>query len=651
MARESILGTAGHIDHGKTSLVKALTGHDCDRLPEEKARGITIDIGFAHLNLPGLRVGIVDVPGHEKFIRNMLAGATGIDVALLIVAADDSVMPQTREHLEILKLLGIDHGIIALTKADLVDESQLEIVKEDIRDLVKGSFLETAPLIPTSAHTGRGIAELKEEIRKLVEPLEKTRDRGFFRMGIDRCFVLQGHGAVVTGSVTSGNIKVGEEVEWLPRGELVRVRGLHHHDQAVEQVRWGMRAAINLAGVKHEDLARGQELATPGYLKPTRVLTVHLQALGSLPKPLRHRLPLRLHLGTSEVMATVSLLDVDSAQPGQKVLAQLFLEEPVMATWGQPFVVRDVSAVSTLGGGKVLQPYARKIRRRHFDLLVQLEQLTDSEIWKRVDTALWFAGLEGLEPLALARDAGLTQAQLQEVLPELETRGIALKLAGGKGAPHYLHRGPIQGIESKILTILDRLHQQNPLMTTHDRNHVESQLAWLEAPDLVHKVVDDLIKRKVLAGSAKRIGRTEFAPKLSNSQRKLKDKIVEAHKQSRFQPPEPASFAALAGGQASHLKELFAVAIMEEDLVKVGDNVHLHVDWEKEMRALVGKALADRAAQGGGLTVAEIRDILGTTRKYAVPFCEYLDSVGLTRREGDLRFAATPQTALATPGT
>src|SRR6516162_8236261 len=266
MTRDLILGTAGHIDHGKTSLVKALTGIGCDRLPEEKARGITIDIGFARLDLPPFHLGIVDVPGHERFVKNMLAGATGIDLAVLVVAADDSVMPQTREHLEILRLLGLKHGVIALTKADLVDATTRDVAEMEIRELVQGSFLADAPIVPTSAITGVGLDELKASIADACRRVEQRAGSEWFRLAIDRGFVVQGHGTVVTGSVTSGTVKISDELEWLPKGERVRVRSLHNHDRPVEEVRRGQRAAINLAGVPLEQVVRGQELATPGYL-------------------------------------------------------------------------------------------------------------------------------------------------------------------------------------------------------------------------------------------------------------------------------------------------------------------------------------------------------------------------------------------------
>src|SRR5215475_4986931 len=328
MPRDLILGTAGHIDHGKTSLVKALTGIDCDRLPEEKARGITIDIGFAILDVPPFRLGIVDVPGHERFIKNMLAGATGIDLALLVVAADDSVMPQTREHLEILRLLGLRHGVIALTKVDLVDETTREVVEMEVRELVKDTFLEDAPLVRTSAHSGEGLDLLKTAIAEAAKKVEGHSGRQWFRLAIDRSFIVQGHGTIVTGSVTSGSLKIAEEVEWQPRSQRVRVRSLQNHDKPVEEVHRGMRAAINLAGVHHEDVIRGQEIATPGYLVPSRVLTLRLHCLRDVKRPIKHRVPVRLHVGTAEIMGTVSLLDCDAIEPGAWGLAQIFLEGP-----------------------------------------------------------------------------------------------------------------------------------------------------------------------------------------------------------------------------------------------------------------------------------------------------------------------------------
>ncbi len=633
MIRDLILGTAGHIDHGKTSLVKALTGIDCDRLPEEKARGITIDIGFAILDLPPYRLGIVDVPGHERFVKNMLAGATGIDLALLVVAADDSVMPQTREHLEILRLLGLRHGVIALTKCDLVDETTREVVELEIRELVQGTFLENAPLIATSAHSGLGIAELKAAIAEACQHVEQRQGKQWFRLAIDRSFIVQGHGTVVTGSVTSGSVRAGEEVEWLPRGQRVRIRSLQNHDRSVEEVHVGQRAAINLAGVHHEDVVRGQELATPGYLVPARVMTVRLHCLADMKRPIKHRMPVRFHIGTAEIMGTVALLDADAIEPGQWGLAQVFLDEPALGTWGQPFVIRESSAMQTLGGGQVLQPAARKIRRRHLDMLERIERLWSGDARERALTVAWFGAFGGFTVPELVRGANIGPDEAAELVAKLKEQGELVEISISAARRVLLHKDMVSELEERILGALDRLHEQFPLMSTHDRQKVQSQLDYVGDDALVHATVERLIASKKLVGDLRRIGRADFKPKLSANLRKLKDKLVAAYQAARFQPPEPSSFAGQAGGNAANLKDLFDVCVAEGYLVPIAEDIYLHIEAEAEMRRL----LRERLAEGKGLTVAEIRDMLGTTRKYAVPLCEYLDRAGVTRREGDLR--------------
>jgi selenocysteine-specific elongation factor len=636
MLRDLILGTAGHIDHGKTSLVKALTGIDCDRLPEEKARGITIDIGFATLDLGEFKLGIVDVPGHERFIKNMLAGATGIDLVVLIVAADDSVMPQTREHLEILRLLGLRHGVIALTKCDLVDETTREVVELEIRELVAGSFLENVPLIRTSAHSGMGIPELKAAISDVCQKVEQKTGADWFRLAIDRSFIVQGHGTVVTGSVTSGSVRVGDELEWQPRGEKVRVRSLQNHDRAVEEVHRGMRAAINLAGVHHEDVIRGQELATPGYLVPSRVLTVRLHCLADAKRPIKHRAPVRFHIGTSEIMGAVSLLDCDTIDPGGWGLAQLFLEESATATWGQPFVIRGSSATQTLGGGQVLQPVAKKIRRRHVEMLERIERLWSGDAEQRALTVAWFGGFCGFTPTDLVRGANIGPGETQGLIDRLRVSKQLVEIVVSPTHRLLLHADMIGELDERILSVLGRLHEESPLMTSHDRQKVQSQLDYVGDEGLVHAAVDRLIQQKKVIGDQRRIARADFKPKLSANLRKLKDKVVAAFLEARFQPPEPASFAGAAGGNAASLKDLFDVCIAEGHLVAISQDIYLHSEVEADMR----RRITERLRNGPGMTVAEIRDLLGTTRKYAVPLCEYLDRVGVTRREGDLRVLA-----------
>ncbi len=640
MARDLILGTAGHIDHGKTSLVRALTGVDCDRLPEEKARGITIDIGFASLDLPPFHIGVVDVPGHERFIKNMLAGASGVDLALLVVAADDSVMPQTREHLEILRLLGLRHGVIALTKADLVDDVTREVVELEIRELVRGTFLENAPIISTSAQSGAGIAELKTAVADACRRVEDRGGEEWFRMAIDRSFILQGHGTIVTGSVSSGTLRVGDELEWQPRGERVRVRSLQNHDKSVDEVRRGQRAAINLAGVRHEDVVRGQEVATPGYLIPSRVLDRNTAALPCRQEAAHQTPPAGAHppwhVGNH---GTVALLDCDAIAPGKWGLAQLFLDEPATATWGQPFVVRESSAAHTLGGGQVLQPVARKIRRRHVEVLERIERLWSGDATERAMTIAWFGGFAGFTPADLVRGAGVGPAAAEPLIAQLKSDGTLAELTSGGAKRVLLHRDEyVHELEDRVMGVLSALHKQFPLMTLHDRRKVESRLDYVGDEALVHAAVDRLLAEKRIVGDARRIARADFKPKLTANQRKLKDKIVASYQEARFQPPELASFAGAAGGNAAGLKDLFDVCVAEGFLVRVADDLYLHADADADMRRLVKERLA---RQDAGLTVAEIRDLLGTTRKFAVPLCEYLDLSGVTRREGDLRLPAT----------
>jgi selenocysteine-specific elongation factor len=639
MPRDLILGTAGHIDHGKTSLVRALTGIDCDRLPEEKQRGITIDIGFAHLDLGDCRLGIVDVPGHERFVKNMLAGATGVDLAMLVVSAKESVKPQTREHLDILRLLGLRHGLVAVTMCDLVDETTREVVELEIRELVQGTFLENAPIVPTSAHTGVGIDQLRATLADVCRRVAEQRTAEWFRLAIDRAFVLQGHGTVVTGSATSGSLKVGDELDWHKMDgttERVRVRSLNNHGQGVEEVHRGQRSAVNLAGVPHEAVRRGQELATPGYLVPNRVLTVRLHALAENRRPIKHRLPARLHIGTAEVLATVSLLDCDQIDPGKWGIGQLFLEEPVTAVWGQSFVLRDSSAEHTLGGGQVLQPVAAKVRRRHLESLERVEQLWGDDPEQRVRAAAWFAAFHGFASGDLVRSAGVGPGEAEALVETLKTGGSLVELSLPPHRKLLIHADRLAELEERILAALAGLHAENPLMTNHDRQKTLARLDYVGDDGLLQAVVDRLLKGKKLVGDARRIARADFKPKLSANQRKLKDKVVEAHQSAGFQPPEPASFAPQAGGNTANLKDIFEVAVAEGFLVRVADDIFLHADVEAEMR----RRVAERLQSGPGATVAEVRDLLGTTRKFAVPLCEYLDKIGLTRREGDLRVIA-----------
>jgi selenocysteine-specific elongation factor len=405
----------------------------------------------------------------------------------------------------------------------------------------------------------------------------------------------------------------------------------------VEEVRRGQRAAINMAGIRLEDVVRGQELATPGYLLPSQVLTVRLLCLPGRKRAIKHRLPVRLHLATAEVMATVSLLDGDAIEPGQWGFAQLFAEEPVSAVWGQPFVVRESSALRTIGGGQVLQPTARKIRRRHPEVLQRLQILVSAEAQQKALAVAWFAGFEGFSPGDLVRGAGVTPAEAQAVIRSLQSSGDLVEQPAASGRQFFLHREQVVALEERLVATLARMHDQFPLMATHDRQKVQAQLDYIGSDPIVHATVERLLAKRRLVGDHRRIGLADFRPKLSANLRKLKDRLIATYRESRFQPPEPASFASQAGGNASNLSDLLDVCVAEGHLAKVSNDLFLHSEVEAEMRRLIG----ERLAAGHGLTVAEIRDLLGTTRKYAIPLCEYLDRIGLTRREGDLRLSAS----------
>src|SRR5262249_42568299 len=402
-------------------------------------------------------------------------------------------------------------------------------------ELLQGSFLENAPIIRTSAQTGEGITELKAAIADVCRHVEARTGTEWFRMAIDRSFIVQGHGTVVTGSVTAGSVRVRDEVEWLPRRERVRVRSLQNHDRAVDEVHRGMRAAINLAGVHHEDVLRGQELATPGYLEPARVVTLRLHCLADARRPIKHRLPVRFHVGTAEIMGTVSLLDCDLIEPCQWGLAQLFLEEPATATWGQPFVVRESSATQTMGGGQVLQPVAKKIRRRHLEMLERIERLWSGNPAERALTVAWFGGFGGFTLAHLIRGAGVGPDEAQELMKRLCASGELVEISTSHARHLVLHADMVKELEERILQVLSRLHEQYPLMSAHDRQKVQSHLDYVGDESLVHGAVDRLIQKKKVTGDLRRIARADFKPKLSGNLRKLKDKLVAAYQEARFQ--------------------------------------------------------------------------------------------------------------------
>lgn len=632
-SKDFVLGTAGHIDHGKTALVRALTGVDTDRLPDEKLRGITIDLGFAALDLGPRHIAVVDVPGHERFIRNMLAGATGFDLAMLVIAVDDSVMPQTREHLDILRLLKIRSGLVALTKCDLADDTWVAMVEEEARSLLVGTFLEGCPIVRTSVTTGRGIGELKEILAQVCDAVPSRPDPGPFRLAVDRAFTIPGHGTVVSGTVASGTASIGDELQWLPAGKPVRIRGLHQHDRAVESVGAGSRAAINLAGVRHTEVSRGDELAEPGYLSPSRVLSVQIEGMTHISRPLRHRARYRLHLGTAEVTATLSLLDREPASLPGPALAQLLLPSPVAAVYGQPFVLREESPAITVGGGRVLEPMGRRLRRRDVAAIARLGRLRSADPIERAGAALAGIGLGQWTERSLCRDTGIPRGEIPDVLDRLRASGVIVDIPLGPRRTARVVADLIADLEDRLLRALVRLHEASPRMSAIPRNRLVGSMAYLGDDPLVEGLIGRLKGRGALLADARAVALPDHQPRLSQGERKLKAEIAEAYRVGGMKPPEPAEWMAKSNPRAAAVPELLTLLCEEERIVLVAPGLYLDADVTAEVRRRVSERLAD----GSTLSMSELRDFLGTTRKYAVPIGEYLDRIGLTDREGDVR--------------
>lgn len=640
MTTDLILGTAGHIDHGKTALVRALTGVDTDRLPEEKRRGITIELGFAALNLGDYRLGIVDVPGHERFVRNMLAGATGMDLAMLVVAADDSVKPQTREHLEILRLLNLEAGVLVVTKADLVEPDWLQLVDDEIRELVAGTFLADAPLVHTSVVTGQGLDELRQHLTRAADRAAAGRRlqrlRGPFRLAIDRVFTVAGHGTVVTGSVSSGRTRLGDELTIEPGSLSVRVRGLQNHDRAVEEVHRGQRAAINLAGVHHEALDRGQELCSPGHLVPSRVLTAKVSLLASFNRPLKDRSRVRIHIGTAELLATVRLLGRDLLEPGAAAFVQLFLNQPAVSVWSQPFVLRSESPVVTIGGGIVLDPNAERIRAIDDETVGWIERLASPDVDERSAAALYFANLRDWQPADLPRTAGVEDVDRAQA--RLRERGELLEIVLSPTRTFRVHERAFDRLCRRIAASLRRLHERHPLRTAHERSAILNAFRYVGDEAVLLAALRRMQSQGQVQFTDKGVTLAGHGPRLSSNERKVLAELLDTFQQAGLQTPSVPQCQALASRNQATVPQLLALAVEAGDLVEIGPDYFLHAGVLRDTQAL----LADKLRGTEGLTLSQIREILNTTRKYAVPLCEFLDRTGFTVRHGDIRMLAAP---------
>ena len=635
MLNDLILGTAGHIDHGKTSLIGALTGTNTDRLPEEQKRGITIELGYAHLDLPPYRLGIVDVPGHEKFVRQMLAGATGMDLALLVVAGDDSIKQQTKEHLDILRMLDLPAGVIALTKCDLSDPEWLDLVEDEIRQMVSDTFLKDAPIIRTSSKTGMGIEDLKAALTnacKIVADTDRAnRTKAPFRMAIDRTFTIDGHGTVVTGSISSGEISVGDQLQIQPGDLSVRVRGLQNHDSATESVRRGQRAAINLAGVHHLEIDRGHELCATDHLRPSSLLTVKLHLLSRIKKPFKDRSRIRFHVGTAELFGNVRLLGKSELGSGESCYAQVFLNEPAVAVWNQPFVIRLQSPVETIGGGRVLDSNAVRLKKPTETDLKMIGQLADDDPIKRASASAYLANDVNWKAAELARGAGIVN--VDEVYEELRSSGEIIEIDVTITRKVIIHRDRFNELADRVMKTLERLHKNAPLRFNHARSALSVEFNYLDQPELLELVVNELKKQKKVNANVNSIGLVGYGPKLSKGQKALLGELVQTVKSAGLTSPTLTDLVKSAKKNKESVAELLDMASENGDLVKLNSEFYLHSEIVDSIKSQLVEALSN----GKGLTMSEIRQLLGISRKYAIPICEYLDDSGFTKRDGDER--------------
>jgi selenocysteine-specific elongation factor len=631
-----VIGMAGHVDHGKSALVNALTGIDPDRLKEEKERGMTIDLGFAWLSLPsGQTASIVDVPGHEDFIKNMVAGVGGIDVALLVIAANDGVMPQTREHLSILDLLQVKRGIVALTKVDLIDDTEwLELVEADIAELLDGSSLEGAEIVPVSSKTRQGLESLVIKLDCLLAATPHRPDLGRPRLSIDRVFTIVGFGTVVTGTLVDGRFLVGEEVEILPAGIKGRIRGLQTHRQKIEEAVPGSRVALNLTGLSTDQVQRGDVVTTPGWLKPTQLIDVHLKLLSDIPKPLRHNAEVEFFKGSAHIMARVQLLEGKQIEPGGTGWVQLRLADPTALVDKDGFIIRQSSPSMTMGGGMIADSHPkRRSRRSKTETIHRLEILAHG-----TPEEVLLEALKRREPCPvrdLIRQSGLSGEATQEALGQLLTSGRILVLGiEGKGknqqalaaSNHLLiSTSGWTALMNRMTDMLKNFHRQYPLRAGMQREELRSQLQ-LEAR-FFNELIDTAIKQGIVAAAETTVKLPGHELRFSSEQQSQIRKLLADFERNAYTPPTVAEAEAIVG------KELFYALVEQGTLVKMNDEIcFLSQVYERMVKRVV-----EYLHKKGKITIGDVRDMFGSSRKYALPFLGHLDSRGVTLRVGDDR--------------
>jgi selenocysteine-specific elongation factor len=625
-----IVGTAGHIDHGKSSLVEALTGTDPDRLAEEKRRGITIDLGFAFLEDAGIRFGFIDVPGHERFVSNMLAGAAGIDLMLLVIAADESIKPQTREHFDICKLLGVKHGVIALTKSDLIDDSGLTLAQLEIEEYVRGSFLERSAIVPVSAKTGVGLAELKSALHSAATQVSGKDASRAFRLPIDRAFAMKGFGTVVTGTLISGTVKTGDEVELLPGGQRLRVRGVQTGGQSVEQASAGQRTAVNLAGIDHTAVRRGMTLVELGKFRTTRRIDAQFTLLAGTHK-LKHRERVHFHASTAETIAEISLYGASDLAPGQTALGHLRLQDELVLVAGERFIVRQFSPVTTIGGGIVLDPLARRPLSRDAGRLKFLETLRDGTREQLLIAMVERAPM-GLPYDQIAAHTGWRQPEIQETMKALSSSKAVTNI--GDERPLLISGAIFESLSTAISNKIDRFQRENPLMPGITREELRSSTARRVKPEVFRAALDELSAQNKLEIRGELVKRAGSGITLQPDEQAAKDKIESAFRVGALAVPAVKDVLAGLSVEAKRAEKLLHMLLREKSLIRVSPELIFH---QAALTHLKQQLSAYKTSKGERISVPAFKDLTGITRKYAIPLLEYLDRERVTRRMGDER--------------
>ena len=620
-----IVGTAGHVDHGKTTLIKAMTGTNTDRLKEEQERGLTIDLGFASLKLPsGRQVGIVDVPGHEKFLKNMLAGASGVDIALLVVAADEGVMPQTREHLEILELLETRQGVVALTKSDMVDEEWLEIVEDDLRGFLKETFLRNAKIIRVSGITGLGIGELENEIDRLADEAQQRSIEGPFRLPIDRVFTMTGFGTVVTGTLVSGMLKLGDPAAVLPERLESRVRQLQVHGDKQEVVYAGSRVAVNLVGIDVPDIERGSVLVPPGYLQGTTALEAYVRVLAQSPRPIKNRTRVRLHVGTAEVIGRAAVLGAEEIAPGDTGFIQLKLESEVAAARGDRYVLRFYSPTNVLGGGIILDPIAAKHKRNDRAAIERLERRLKGDPADMIEDALALSET-GLIKAELVRRTGLTEPELAAALRELIDTNRVIETSG-----RFLQSVAYEMVASRIKTALESYHKVNAIKPGMLKEDLRAEIGPRMDQKGYQAILSLMTSRNEVVISEAVVRLPSHKPMLTPQQEQLALTIKNEYKAAGVNPPLVTEIEQRHGAT---FREILALLIERGDLVKITTDIYFYKETISEAEMALRKFLESNQY----ITVSQFRDLIQSSRKYVVPLLEYFDAKRVTRRLGDQR--------------